>query len=361
MKTTSLLLIVLSALSLASCSDEEPVDVARHDSASNTIAFRSGMAGRASETTNANLEKIYVTAFNNGEPYFSNILFEKGSDSFFTSAKKYSWLENKQQIDFIAFSPSIDDLGADLNIEGDSMTLENFSVADDIADQVDFITANASGNKEKNEATGVELTFDHRLSQIEVRAMSTDTTYTYLVTGVRIGRAEYMGTFNFRTNAWTLDSWHNTAIYDSYCDTLTLSATPQSIMGASGNAMLMPQKLYAWSPTADPDNVARDAYLSVLVRIIRKDNGRVMYPFSNDTITDGHGNLRQYAWASIPLEGTWEQGKKYIYTLDFSNGAGYVDPDDPTPGEPILGNIKFTVKVNPWIDSNSSLPMTTKK
>lgn len=138
---------------------------------------------------------------------------------------------------------------------------------------------------------------------------------------------------------------------------MTLTADPVSIMGPSGNAMLLPQTLYAWSPTADPDNVARDVYLSVLVRITRKDNGYVMYPFSNDTLTDDNGQPRKYAWASIPLSGKWEQGKKYVYILDFTLGAGNVDPDDPTPGEPILGEIKFKVNVEDWVADNIPTPM----
>lgn len=357
MKTTSLFLIVLSAMSLASCSDDEPTGIRQFNTTDNTIAFRSGMAGRATETTNANLSQIYVTAFNGETPYFENVLFAKGADSFFTSAKKYSWLEDKQQIDFFAYSPSLDVLGSDIVIENDTLTLSNFSVPEEIADQVDFITAKASGNKKDNEATGVELTFDHRLSQIEVRAMSADTTYTYKVTGVRIGRAQYLGSFNFNTNTWTLDDWHDTFVYTSSCDTITLNSNAQSIMGTSGNAMLLPQSFYAWDPKGDPDNVAREAYLSVLVRITRNDNGMVMYPFSNDKLKDANGQPRQYAWASIPISGTWEQGKKYIYTLDFTNGAGVVDPDDPTPGEEILGKIKFTVNVNPWIDTPSSIQM----
>lgn len=56
--------------------------------------------------------------------------------------------------------------------------------------------------------------------------------------------------------------------------------------------------------------------------------------------------------------------KKYIYTLDFSEGAGKVDPEkeqpeDPTvdpfdPGEDILGSpIKFTVEVSEWEDAGA--------
>lgn len=356
MKKTPLFLAALSALALASCSDDEPVSVRESNDA---ISFRSGMASRATETTNTNLNSIYVTAFSGTTPYFQDVNYVKGADSYFTSSAKYDWLEDKQTIDFYSYSPSLDDLGADITVADGAanLTLENFAVADNIADQVDFITANASGNKKDNATSGVELTFDHRLSQIEVRAKSENPTYTFKVTGVRIGRPQYMGSFDFAKKEWTLDDWHDTAVYTSSCDETTLTAEPQSIMGESGNAMLMPQTLVPWDPKGDPDNVAREAYLSVLVQITRTDNGYRMYPFQNDTKKDADGNLRQYGWASIPLSGTWEQGKHYIYTLDFTAGAGNVDPDDPNPGEPILGEIKFKVNVNDWVDADNAIPM----
>ncbi|MDE6512534.1 MAG: fimbrillin family protein, partial [Muribaculaceae bacterium] len=98
---------------------------------------------------------------------------------------------------------------------------------------------------------------------------------------------------------------------------------------------------------------AREAYLSVLGNMTRTENGMQLYPFANESEFTHHP-IREYGWASIPLSGTWEQGKKYIYTLDFTNGAGVTDPDDPYPGTEIIGGpIKFTVKVNDWVESNS--------
>lgn len=358
MKSTPLLLIALGSLALASCSEDEPLSVR---TSTDAISFRSGMSTRASETNNSNLSSIYVTAFNGATPYFENVNYVKGNDSFFTSPLKYDWLENNQTLDFYAYAPSQDELGADIvTSDGKAgLTLESFSVPEQIADQIDFITANASGNKKDNATKGVELTFDHRLSQIEIRAKSENPTYTFEVAGARIGRAQYMATFDFTTNDWTLDDWHDTQVYDTSVAPFTLTAEPQSLMGDAGNAMLIPQTLTPWDPVGDPDNVAREAYLSVKVRITRTDNGYQMYPFSNDTTLDQTtGKVRTYAWASIPLKGTWEQGKKYIYTLDFTEGAGNVDPDDPQPGEPILGQIKFKVTVNDWVDADQPLPMT---
>lgn len=362
MKKTPLFLMAMSAIALASCSEDEPVSVRQETN--EAISFRSGIGTRASETTNANLDKIYVTAFETNDSmklrsanptlYFNDIEFDKGSDSFFTAAggKEYKWLGKYDQLNFFAYSPSMDELGGDIFVKDDhsGLTLENYAIAEDIKDQVDFITANATGSKKDNEDSGVELTFDHRLSQIEIQAKSENKDYTFKVSGVRIGRPQYMGTFDFNTNEWTLDDWHDTAIYTSYCDSVTLGATPVSIMGPSGNAMLMPQTLTPWSPVGDPDNVAREAYLSVYVRIIENDNGDIIYPYNPET--------REYGWTSIPLSGTWEQGKKYIYTLDFTDGGGNIDPDDPNPGDQILGkNIKFTVKVNDWVDANNTISM----
>ncbi|MDE6549776.1 MAG: fimbrillin family protein [Muribaculaceae bacterium] len=370
MKKTPLFLMAISAIALASCSEDEPVSV--RQATNEAISFRSAMGTRATETTNANLSKIFVSAVYGDSTvnsstkkmdgfkyslYFDNAEFDKGSDSFFTAAngKEYSWLSPKQQINFFAYSPSQDDLGADIIMKDDNsgMTLESFAVAEDIANQVDFITANASGTRDDNETSGVELTFDHRLSQIELRAKSENDNYTYKIIGARIGRPQYMGTFDFNTNEWTLDDWHDTVIYGIACDTTTLTSTPVSIMGANGNAMLMPQTLTPWDSKNDPDNVAREAYLSVLINITRSDNGMQIYPFANESEFT-HQPVREYGWASIPLSGTWEQGKKYIYTLDFTDGAGVTDPDDPYPGTKIIGGpIKFTVKVNDWVDANS--------
>lgn len=115
--------------------------------------------------------------------------------------------------------------------------------------------------------------------------------------------------------------------------------------------MLIPQQLTPWSPAGDPDNVAREAYLSVLVRVTTAD-GAVVYPSPTEK------TARQYGWVALPIDTKWEAGKKYVYVLDFSHGAGYTDPDDPVPGESVLGEpIKFTVDVTDWTNSSSDIDM----
>lgn len=360
MKKT-LLITALAAMTLVSCADDEPVSQLQiKDEA---ISFRPamGISSRATETTNANLNDFYVTSLMDSTVFFKDLKYTKGADGFYNSNPLYYWPGDDTPLNFYAYSPSMADLGADVIINNSEKQLQNFTVADNIADQVDFITANATGKKSVNETTGLELTFGHRLAQIEIRAKSSSDAFIYKVAGIRIGRPEITGTYDFTTDKWTLDDWHETTVLESRCDEVTLNAQPVNIMGTSGNAMLIPQTLTPWDPKGDPDNVAREAYLSVYVNITTATGSQV-YPYPSDKRIDEQTNAkRQYAWATIPLSGTWEAGKKYVYTLDFSHGAGFVDPDDPTPGQPVLGDpIKFTVQVTPWTDSDSDIPMPVK-
>lgn len=358
MKKT-VLLLGLAALTLASCTQES--DPEPQLTQAQGIAFRPAMGAqsRATETTNSNLSSMYVTAIMQGQDYFDQLEFTKGTDGFFNSAKTYNWPGDETSIDFIAYSPSADDMGATITINNDTKTMEDYVTPEDIADQKDFITAQISGTGKEYGSTGVPLTFDHRLAQVEIRVKSDNTNYVYKVAGIRVGRPQTTGSFNFADNTWTLDDWHETAVYESSCTPVTVTSTPQSVMGESGNGMFIPQTLTPWSPTADPDNVAREAYLSILLNISTPEGVR-LYPYPSDKQIDhSTGKQREYAWASVPLSGTWEQGKKYIYTLDLTDGAGNVDPDDPTPGQPVLGDpIKCTVLVNPWVDAPQS-PSTT--
>lgn len=346
MKTTPII-AVLSALALASCAQDEPVTINRAD----TIGFRPAMGtqSRSTETTNANLTSIMVGGFIDGQLYFPDTEFKKGADAFFVSSPAYRWPGDDSELSFYAYSPA--NPGGTVNIASDARTVTDFSPAEQLADQVDFITATATGTKSVNEVPGVELTFNHQLSQIEVRAKSENTVYTFAISGVRIGEPVSQASYDFDSSAWTLGSAN--AIYEeSYTTPKTVTDTAQSVMGAGGNAMLIPQQLVAWNPETDASNTAKGAYLSVKLNVRTTETGVQIYPFPSD------GNCQ---WAAIPIDTDWQAGKKYIYTLDLTNGAGYVDPHDPQPGKPVLGGpIKFTVDVVDWVDTPVDLDMNTK-
>lgn len=46
------------------------------------------------------------------------------------------------------------------------------------------------------------------------------------------------------------------------------------------------------------------------------------------------GSCRRIRLVAVAIGTKWDAGKKYIYTLDFTNGAGKVDPEKPEPTDP---------------------------
>ncbi len=192
----------------------------------------------------------------------------------------------------------------------------------------------------------------------------------------------------------------------------TTAATALSIMGKGGNAMVLPTKNGAWAGEANPwiapkytaqsgsgsdpypdqnpkpwnaDNAEGDMYFSILIRVTLKPKGseltaQQIYPYGNNTnmnviylekeknsnkiigrlpsktaAVGANNELVEFGWASVPVGVNWERGKKYVYTLDFSNGVGIQDPEDPKPGSPIIGDgIKFSVSVDDWVENTSS-------
>ena len=167
-----------------------------------------------------------------------------------------------------------------------------------------------------------------------------------------------------------------------------------SIMGNGGCAMVIPTLNEKWEGLEDP-NIKNDPYttdkmyFSVLMRVTETQSGNVVYPYpgnkSGMTIVsfavNSSGNivkriyrgdkegiyfsdpeLRQpyqttageeaidFGWAAVPVDADWSAGKKYVYTLNYTDGIGLHDPEDPEPGKLIVGNtpIEWSVSISDW-------------
>lgn len=338
--------LAVAALAMASCSQDETVEINK----GRGISFRaeSGASTRAIETTNENLESFWVTAVYDadGAGFFSDVEFKENSGTY-TSTPAYNW-PGSGTLAFYAVSPSKTDLGGTFILGKNEQKVTGFSLAGDIASQKDFIYATATGSKENNEASGVGLTFNHMLSQIEVKAKSESEAYTYKVKGVKI--AEISSTADATLAA--SPAWSNLSEKKDFevtlTDEITLGVDATSLMvTADGNAMLIPQQLTAWDVENDEDNTDKGAYLGVYLQITTTKGGNRVYPKGTE----------EYAYAAVPIDTKWEAGKHYVYTLDFTKGAGYVAPEDPDePGTPILGEpIKFMVTVQPWNTKDAAM------
>lgn len=167
-----------------------------------------------------------------------------------------------------------------------------------------------------------------------------------------------------------------------------------SIMGISGKAMVIPGRNEKWEGLADPNirttpYKTNKMYISVLLRVIDSKTGIQRYPypgnrdgmevityavneegiivyrlyqkggsgeyftdpwFSNRYTAREGMEIHEYGWAAVPVDIDWKAGKRYVYTLNYSEGVGIHDPDDPEPGKPIggLASIEWGVNIGNW-------------
>lgn len=349
-----------ASVMLASCSNEEALDVNK----GRAIEFRQGMQSRAADINNSNLQKFQAYAYVNNTRYFGPVEFTKGEETnTFSSDTSYYWPGDGSTVTFTAFAPST--IGA--TVDNGTVSLVNYKVNDTPAAQEDFIVGTGSGTKAANEGNGVILTFNHMLSMIEIKAKSSNTTYDFEISGVRIVNIPNQGSYNGAK--WELAEGADMAKYEVAVPTVKLGTTESLLMSndaslsgktnANSNLILIPQQLTAWEPDENraEANPNTGAYIAVKLKVTSKQGGVQIFPFEKDG--------KKSEWAAVAIGTKWEIGKKYTYILDFTKGAGRVEPGgDVDPEKPIFGDpITFTVDVTDWSVEDAGdqkLNMSTK-
>ena len=268
----------------------------------------------------------------------NNVLYttsDNGS-SWTTAAGKFFW-PVEGDLHLYGYAPAAPGASGTFQIDKDAQTLTDFVPFETAAAQQDFVYAKSTGNNATNGTTGVELNFQHALTEISVAAKNSNTAYTVNVTGVKLGNVKTKGTFTFPSIANSAASWTLSAAtedvgsYETTWSTATeLTSSVSTLDEANVAFMLLPQQL-------EKSEIASEkAYLALKVNITMQ-GGKVIH--------DG--------WAYIGLNTNWEMGKHYTYTLDFSDGAG----QDEEGNQLISGKeMVLKVKVTPWDAKAVDLP-----
>ena len=294
---------------------------------------------RAVETKITNLGKFTVNAFQAGEEnYMKNVEYttsDNGS-SWTTAAGKFFW-PVEGDLYLYGYAPAEPGANGTFKLDKDAQTLTDFVPFENAAAQQDFVYAKSTGNNATNGTSGVEMNFQHALTEISVAAKNSNTAYTVKVTGVKLGNVKTKGTFTFPSTAnsatsWTLsDATADVGSYKTTWSNATVLTSSVSTLDESNVAfMLLPQQL------EKSEKAYEKAYLALKVNITMQ-GGKVIH--------DG--------WAYIGLNTNWEMGKHYTYTLDFSDGAG----QDEEGNQLISGKeMVLKVKVTPWDAKAVDLP-----
>jgi len=384
---------VLGLLALASCSNDELIEVNRDG---DEIAFSvvTNSPSRAdSVLCNALLPNNFsVWAMHQSKTYIQGDLVEKKDGNKWENVSGNRYWPNEGDVTFFAHHNA----GTGFAWNNGSPTV-NFTVGGTVAAQKDFVYAKKTQGKPNDNVGQVTLNFRHALSQVVFMAKNTNPNLYVEIYGVSVCKVKGEGTFTYPTNdtdanmvdnetdashdgtftgptiSYEDGSWGTWALsgenqdYDVTFNKVELtgskSATAVSLTNnATGtefntNAMLLlPQTTTAWNTTTKPAEQT-GSYFLVKCKIYNVADGTV--DTSNDVCLWG-GDEADGKNVAIPVSLTWTQGKKYIYTFVFGDGNGGYDPDPDTP-KPVLVPITFNVTVDDFVDGgNTDVPMETK-
>lgn len=401
----SLFIIALGAFALTSCSQDEVLDVQKDAVQFSVVADK---ASRGAVTTTDNITNFMVNAFKadvttggvvtgNLDQFFMKDVEVTGSNTAGWSYGVTKFWPTTDKINFYSYSPS-DLTGVSVAAAAQTIT---HTVPTTCGNQIDILYALNTG---LGKADGeVPVNFRHALSQIVFQAKNVKSDLEVVIDGVRIVNIKESGVFTWPTVA-TVDpnystgdtgadtelaskgwgTWAIGSTYKSYPADIT-NTTLTGVQAATelttdGNPLLvLPQEITSATVT--------DNYMSI-------EEGKTFFAISCK-IYSIEGTTKTIVWpssegyaevvipATTPDGNVWKQGRKYIYTFVFGEGAGYIGeggvdpsaPADPTApvvtpngpnttdpnesGDPVLVPVTFTVTVDQFQTVQQDTDMNT--
>lgn len=340
--------VILTSLGFAGCQSEQFVPEKSQPDDAIVIRADTPLASRAAESYCANnLPPSFTlwakTSVDAPEPdliYFRDKTLVR-TDAGYAFENGTPFWPKEGNLDFFAFRS---DEGC-FNRSVHNPKFENYVIKDDVTEQLDLlygVTRNAA-----REDGPVQLNMRHALSQIVFRAKVSNPSIEVVIHDVSIaGKLYNKGTFTFPTETETVTNWldasHNDdpetiypddlglGVWDEYETTpdfpgeytavtdatpintesgvhiLTQSPETHGNEGWEQVMTLLPQHQEAFSP--DASKHATGTYLKVNCTI------------TNVPAEEGDAKVVVHeGYANIPLEIDWQQGVRYVYTLNFGS------------------------------------------
>lgn len=232
------------------------------------------------------------------------------------------------------------------NISNNTKTI-SYSPLDEYAGRtdkknLDVMYAITENQTQKPNGGKVKFTFKHILSQVAFKAKTQLENMEVEINTIKIHNPWTKGTYTLPTTSSEKGTWALTdptigskrgafTVVKDKSISVTSKGTATEI-SVDGPMLFVPQTLTAWDvkKTKGDADKAGESYLEITCKI-KQDGVYVFAPEGN------------YGTLYVPFGPTWEQGKRYTYTLIF--GGGYDEY-----GLPILQPINFEAETTTWED-----------
>ena len=352
---------------LMGCSDEEIANV--ETSSRNAIGFNvlsNAAETRATPTTNTNLKNTDFDVFaftadgtafmGKNDTEFEHdgvkIVYKNGKWDYDNASDLRYW--PTEALDFYAFNPG--------TVSEDMMVFYSWEATKDVQKisytcmdeygagthaNYDVMYAMAKGQTKDMNNGIVKFNFKHILSQVVFKAKTEYANMEVDIKDIKIYNIKFSGTFTLPKTDEETGSWSSPDLTHSFPYTVVQNTNitvkgndPVTNITTDTPMLNIPQELTAWtvsgaSKTKKGADDAKQCYLEIACKI--RQSGAYLL-----------GSASEYKTIYVPFGDTWEQGKRYIYTLIF--GGGYDDQ-----GEAVLNPIQFDAETTGWVDADKDV------
>ena len=377
-----LVLGALAVLSLAACTKSEVVELNKGNEISLTAVTGKNLTKAADGYCNSAMPAdfaVWASTTTDKKVYFKNETYTLSSGTY-KSATAHYW--PAQNLDFFAAKNHNGTVTFDPSAAV-PFKFTGYTVNPTVSAQTDFIYA---VNKDQAKGSGTaSLNFRHALSQIEFKAKNSNSSIRVFINGITVAKVKSKGNFEVtgETEGTFVDSdpahvdadsrlvasrgvWKDQDVNASYSVTFTekevaSGSTVDLTYSSSGeyntNSMyLLPQSLDVWTGGLAAGDPTQDkAYFVVNALIYNVADPSATFTKAENVVlwgkesSPGAGDWSTKPIAvKIPTGQKWEDGKRYVYTFNFSEyGTGGTDPGT---GENVLTPIELTVSVDDFVD-----------
>lgn len=378
MKKVILLTACTAAVLLSGCSDNELASVGDGIGTSTQSAIGFHVVGNQAETratiidaSNITSTDFNVYAFtNDGKAFMGTNDTEAGHNGINISykgvegSKKWDyttpselryWPESTTPLNFYAVNPGtfkedyMPQYGWKFNSNEQKISYTCFDeFGTSKLANIDVMYAIAPNQTKAQNNGTVKFIFKHILSQVVFKAKTQLENMEVEINEIKIHNSQMGGTYTLPTESTTEGTWALTvpksgSNWKTFTvvtgQTIKVNSTSKDI-SVNTPMLFVPQKLTAWqtnattAKTQTEADAAHESYLGITCKIKQGD----VYLFGDDS---------NYKTLYVPFGTTWEQGKRYTYTLIF--GGGYDEN-----GKPILQPINFEAKAEDWTEATGN-------
>jgi len=350
LKTTIHLALAIGAMSLLASCAQESIISREYDPdqiAYKAFANNATKSGAVDNDHLGNIGDLYVSAIklNDAGYYFSNNVISSSDVSSSTANSgntPYYWPAYK--LGFYAANRPLtvtESSAAKL-----TPSIDNFTVSRSALNAPDELMVALEAQQRDGNGTPVQLGLHHALSRLTIQVQKTIPGYDISVAGVQIGGFKSVGTFTFpqynTTNATSDADWEglvsanygnsnnlhscwgslSTPLQYGYLDISSESLSGTAMTSTAQNVMdgnyfyVIPQSVTLTTAASGSSPDITDHWVDLLVNVKASANDVQIYPASADA--GKYAVTRIY----IPASQTFEAGKSYTVTLNFSNGIG---------------------------------------